>query len=74
MEQASMLPLLFSFGFLFCLLFANYGFWLAFFTVWTALDIDQLISYTASWMCGLEGKFRQECKERASNDEVKSSN
>jgi hypothetical protein len=70
--EAAMLPLLFSFCFLFCLLFANYGFWLAFFIVWTRLDIDQLVSYAASWMCGLEGKFGQEYKEGASNDEVKS--
>ncbi len=74
MEQAAILPFLFSFCLLSCLLFTNYGLFLPFFTVWTTLDIDQLVSYATFWMCGLEGQFKHEYKEGASDNEIKYQN
>ncbi len=69
-----MLPLLFCFCFFILFIVCKLWILACIFTVWTALDIDQLVFYTTSWMCGLEGKFGQEYKEGTFDNEVKSRN
>jgi hypothetical protein len=64
-----MLPLLlFFFLFLCCLLFADYVFWLAFFTFWMALGVDRLVLCVASSTYAMKGSADCQDKKGASGD------
>jgi hypothetical protein len=58
----------FFFCFWCCLLFADYVFWLAFFTVWMALGVDRLVLCVTSSTYELEGSADCQDKKAASGD------